>query len=50
MNWNEQETNSSEDKELVKIPFYTMEELAKRIENDEPITPRDFEEQKRDKD
>lgn len=50
MNWNEQETNSSEDKELVKIPFYTMEELAKRIENDEPITPRHFEEQKSDED
>ncbi|WP_198401677.1 hypothetical protein [Staphylococcus nepalensis] len=48
MKWNEQENNTSEDKGLVKIPFYTMEELAKRIENGEPITQREFEEQDKD--
>ncbi|UXU48953.1 MULTISPECIES: hypothetical protein [Staphylococcus] len=47
MNENEQENNSLEEKGMVKIPFYTMEELARRIENDEPVTQRDFEEQNR---
>ncbi|HBC4492039.1 TPA: hypothetical protein O1956_001880 [Staphylococcus aureus] len=34
-----------EDWELVKIPFYTEEELTYRLNNDLPLTQSEFEEQ-----